>query len=175
MNCDNSRIIFILTVLSIGHTIFGISSVISMVSFSLNLDVPIADTLAFLSVLSFIFLGKCVYIDIYNYFKKGIPECDIPCHAKDNYARKKFHQFFSKNEKGDCPPEKDHTNLRLDKICNITPMLTCSEPEEMTLFFNRKIQYILFNSILLIMLSVKYGFKQYLPLFIIWIIITFPA
>jgi hypothetical protein len=166
----NKRIIILLSVLVIIHSIFGIASVTTMLTFFYDKDIPIADYLSGLSVISFIFFNKCLAIDIYDYCKGDINPEKLPEYCKDNYIRKKIHKLNG------CDFSEDHTYLRLDKIKNLTPLKECSNNNgDFELFFNRKIQYIVFNIILTIILAVKYKIKEYLPLLLLWVFFTFPA
>lgn len=163
---ERRAIIAILTTLVILHTVFGLAGIVSMVSFFFSLNFPVADYLSILSVISFLLCQRCVAIDAYD-FVKGDCE-DLPDYAKDNYFRKKIHNF-----KG--TQSVDYTHLRLDILENLEPLKACGDPAEYALFFNRKVQYIVFNTILLLVLAIKYGKKEYLPLYMLWIFSTFPA
>lgn len=168
MEAEEERrvIIVILTIFVILHTIFGLAGVVSMISFFIGMNFPIADYLSILSVISFLVCQRCVAIDAYD-FVKGDCE-DLPEYACDNFFRKKIHNF-----KG--TQSVDYTRLRLDILENLEPLEVCANPEEFRLFFNRKVQYIVFNTILLLVLAIKYNKKQYLPLYMLWIFATFPA
>jgi hypothetical protein len=163
---QRQTVIIVLTFLVILHTVFGLAGVVSMVSFFFDKDFPIADCLSILSVISYILCQRCVAIDAYDYAKGT--EQNLPDHARDNYFRKKIHNFRGTQS-------VDYTHLRLDILDNLEPLKVCANPEEFSLFFNRKVQYIVFNTILLLVLSIKYGKKQYLPLYMLWIFATFPA
>ena len=152
--------IVLLTAIVIFHTIVGLGSVGAMISYSINENYPIFDLLAFLSIISFLLFKRCIAIDIYSIFKEGIPDSEIPDYAKDNYFRSIIHGTR------DSP---DHTHLRLDILDNIKGI------SDSNLFFNRKAQYIIFNTVLVMLLSTKYNFKFLLPLFLAWVLYTFPA
>ena len=166
MEEERRVIIVILTIFVILHTAFGLAGIVSMVSFFLSMNFPAADYLSMLSVISFLLCRRCIAIDIYR-LVKGDSE-NLPDYAKDNYFRKKIHNF-----KG--TQSIDYTHLRLDILENLEPLKACENPEEYALFFNRKVQYIVFNTILLLVLAIKYNKKQYLPLYMLWIFMTFPA
>jgi hypothetical protein len=159
-------VIAILVFLVISHTIFGLAGIVSMVSFFVGGDFPVADYLSFLSVFSYLICQRCVAIDAYDYVKADTE--NLPDYAKDNYFRKKIHNF-----KG--TQSVDYTHLRLDILSNLEPLKVCLNPDEFSLFFNRKVQYIVFNTILLLALAVKYDKKQYLILYMLWVFWTFPA
>lgn len=168
MKMEEETVIYVLALLVIVHTLVGLASVASMVSFCFNKNIPYVDFLAFLSVISFLLCNKCLSIDFYEFCKGDLTPEEIPDFAKDNYLRKKIHNFNGTQS-------TDYTHLRLDKINNLEPLMDCDDPELYKLFFNRKVQYIVFNSIMALMLSVKYNKKEYFPLFMIWVFMTFPA
>jgi hypothetical protein len=165
---NRQTIIGILVFLVISHTIFGLAGIVSMVSFFVGGNFPVADYLSFLSVFSYLICQRCVAIDAYDYVKADTETENLPDYAKDNYFRKKIHNF-----KG--TQSVDYTHLRLDILSNLEPLKVCLDPEEFSLFFNRKVQYIVFNTILLLALAVKYDKKQYLILYMLWVFWTFPA
>ena len=165
---EERNIFIILAFLVILHTIIGLASVGTMLSFFFNKNIPYIDSLAFLSVISFLLCKRCLFIDIYDYFKGDIDPEDLPDYSKDNYFRKKMHNFNGSQS-------VDYTYLRLDILDNLDPLKKCIDPGQYRLFFNRKVHYIIFNTILTLILAVKYDKKQYLPLFLIWVFATFPA
>lgn len=166
MEEERRVIIVILTIFVILHTVFGLAGIVSMVSFFLSMNFPAADYLSMLSVFSFLVCQRCVAIDAYDCVKGDTQ--DLPDYAKDNYFRKKIHNF-----KG--TQSVDYTHLRLDILENLEPLKACRDPKEYSLFFNRKVQYIVFNTILLLVLAIKYNKKEYLPLYMLWVLFTFPA
>jgi hypothetical protein len=154
--------ILILSSLVIIHTVVGLGSVGAMITYSLGDNYPIFDILAFFSIISFLIFRRCIAIDIYDLFKEGIPDSEIPDYARDNYFRKMIHSYSDSES-------IDFTHLRLDILDNIKGISDCH------LFFNRKAQYIIFNTVLVMILSTKYSFKFLLPLFLSWVLIVFPA
>ena len=152
--------IFLLTIIVISHTIVGLGSVGSMITYSINENYPILDILAFLSIVSFLLFKRCIAIDIYDIFKEGIPDSEIPDYARDNYFRNIIHLN---------PGAIDYTHMRLDILDNIKGISECN------LFFNRKAQYIIFNTVLVMLLTTKYHFKFLLPVFLSWVLFTFPT
>lgn len=165
---EREIIIIILTFLVLLHTIIGFASVAAMLSFFFSKNIPYVDSLALLSVISFLICKQCLSIDIYDYFKGSLGIEELPDYAKDNFFRKKIHNFNGTQS-------IDYTHLRLDKLDNLEPLKTCIDPDKYQLFFNRKVQYIIFNTVLTLILAIKYNKKEYLPLFLIWVFMTFPA
>jgi hypothetical protein len=154
--------IFLLTICVIMHTIFGIGSVATMLTFSFREHYIIFDFLALCSVISFLIFKRCLAIDIYEFIKGDLEDSEIPFYAKDNFFRKLIHNFNDTQT-------IDYTYKRLDILDNISEISDCH------LFFNRKVQYILFNTVLILILGVKYRVEFLLPLFMAWVMITFPA
>lgn len=165
---QEDTVIYLLAFLVILHTFVGLASVAAMLSFFLGFNLPYVDFLALLSVISFLICNKCLSIDLYEICKGTLEDHKIPDYARDNYFRKKMHNFNGTQS-------VDYTNLRLDKLNHIEPLINCDDPELQKLFFNRKVQYIIFNIILAVILAVKYNKKEYLPLLLIWVFVTFPA
>ncbi len=151
-----------LTLLVIIHSIFCVSGSLFLLSFAFNKDIKILDILVLFTIISFIVFRRCIMVDIYNFFKKGVK--NIPDYAKDNYPRKMLKKMLGKKI-----PDKDLTPLRLDIISNICPLVGEKE-ENIKKFFNRKIEYLLFNIILTTVFLIKYNLQKFIPLLAVWVI-----
>lgn len=150
------------------HSIIGISSFIFILFYSLNIHNSFIDLLAIIIVISFILYKKCIAIDIYEDIYSLDNNHNIPDYAKDNFVRQTIVKLFDLNS-----DNTDYTNLRLDRINNLNPMLNITDNEYITIMFNRKIHYICINIILTVLLITKYNLHFLLPVFIIWFFSTF--
>ena len=159
----------ILTTLVVIHSIIGISSILFILLYAFSINVPIITTAVICIVLSFIIFRRCIHIDIYEYVRDG--EDDIPDYAQDNYIRKLIQKILLKE------PErcKNLTDLRLDIIGNVEPLLLCDTKHDMIDICNYRIHYIVINVILIILLMLKYKLKQFLPLFLLWFFVVFKV
>lgn len=155
--------VILLSILVLFHSIVSLSSFGFIVAFSLGYDSKILDILAASIVISFLIMGRCVAIDIYEYFKKD--RCELPRIAKDNFLR---NLILGKKD-------KDLTSLRLDIINNNKPLVEAENEALVDKFLNRKIHYIGINLILAVLLCVKYKQSKLVMLLIPWILINFPA
>ena len=150
------------------HSIIGISSFIFILFYSLNIHNSFIDLLAICIVISFIIYKNCIDIDIYEDIYSLDNNHDIPDYAKDDFIRKYIVKIFNLDT-----DNTDYTNLRLDKLTNLRPMLNISNNQNITTLFNRKIHYICINIILSVLLITKYNLQYLLPCLIIWFFSTF--
>jgi len=155
-----------LTIIVLVHILFSLSTLVFIVLHSLNLENRIITALALSTALSFVICKRCIAIDIYEYFRDG--ETDLPSMARDNFFRTIVQKILNSRFR------EDLTTLSLDIIDNVIPMAETSGEDHIRLFLNRKIHYILLNSILIIVLLEKFNLVQLLPLFIGWIFYSFP-
>lgn len=164
MNDSPSHVeIGVLSILVVIHSIFIISSTLSIVVFSLGKSYLIIDILAAFIVLSFLLCRRCVFIDIYEYVKADIHHANLPDIAKDNYYINRIKKAISK--KTGKKRSKGLYKERLDIISNIKDLDSVK--------FNHKMHYIIVNIILSVILIVKVNVKL-LPLLITWLFMVFP-
>lgn len=160
--------IYMLTLLSILHTILGLLFIVFIFINSFNINIPIIDFLVALIPVSFILFNKCVHLDFYE-FIKGDNQDDLPEYTRDGY-------FFSKLQKMLFGKEiisktKQH---KLYDAKDIEPLCNSNDPEIIKVIFNEKIHYIVSSIIIMILLLTKYNMKKFIPFFVLWFYMTFP-
>ena len=159
----------VLTMIVIFHSIFGISSILCIVFYSLGIHSSIVDILSLCNVMSMILYNKCVAIDIYETVRDGYD--DIPEIAKDNYLRKSIVSIFKNT---DFRHQEDYTKLRLDILSNMSPFIDTDCEISLKKFFTRKLHYIVINILICTVLIIKYKYKHLLPVILGWIFFIFP-
>ncbi len=160
--------VVLLSISVIIHSFFGIASLITIITYSFSKNLLLFDILSSINVLSLLIFKKCLAVDIYECIR-GDTE-NLPDIAKDNFLRNKIVSLFKDNS----GTVEDFTQLRLDKIDNLTPLINSTDTSYFTKMYNRKHHYLLINIILMIILLTKYNMKKFIPLIIIWIFTIFP-
>ena len=147
------------------HSVLGVSSILFIILYAFERDVPFITYMAIAIAVSFIIFRRCILIDIYEFFRDGA--IDLPGYAKDNYIREKFQKLFRIK---DC---RDLTEYRLDILSNTSPMIGCKDSKDIQELHNYKIHYIVINIIIVVILLIKYNLKSLLPLLLIWFFSVF--
>jgi hypothetical protein len=168
MTICNSKI-FLLTLIVIGHVFFSASSILFILLYSLGINSVVVDALALGTVISFLIFRRCIAIDIYEYVRGG--DTEIPDFARDNFFRKCIQGLLNRENHR----KVDMTHHRLDILENIFPIVETCDTETVEMMLNRKNHYIIINIIMAVILLVKYNLKQFLPLLIVWLFLTFPV
>ena len=121
---------------------------------------------------AFIIFNRCILIDLYDYIKDldNIKDL-IPEYAKDNFIRNKIKNFFSSKQYSS---DIDYTQYRLDILNNVLPMKLLKDIRLLENMYNHKIQYVLANIVLIILLLCKYNLHRCIPILVIWIIKQYP-
>lgn len=163
------KIIF-MTMMSIVHLLVGLSTILFILLYSLGIDISIVTLSATMVALSFVIFRRCIQIDIYEYIKgfdNNLPDC-----CKDGWIFKKIQEFLFNKD----PNNSGHfSTQRLDILSNLNPFLNTDNFDVIDGIHNERIHYIVINSVLAILLLVKYNLKEYIPLFLIWFFTIFPV
>lgn len=146
-----------LFILSLFHSLLGISTLIFFMLFSFGIHNTFIDILVAGIVISFVLTQRCIHIDFTDVIQnQQSEELEIPSYCEDG--------FIFKNVLGIQNYLKEH---RLD-------ILSQDLPSTHTHIFNTKIHYIVTNILLLIILLIKYEQQKFIPLFLVWFYMTFP-
>lgn len=158
-----------LILMVITHSIFSLSSLLFIIAFALDKDVPFLNSVVAITVISFIFFNRCIAIDAYEYIRNGRE--DLPSVAEDNLARNILKTFTrSKNKNKDKKKKfKKNKSLRLDIIKNIKPIVECNDHSLVMKFISRKMHYIVINIILTVIFLIKLEKQKYIPFLILWL------
>jgi hypothetical protein len=157
----------LLTIMSFAHTLLTFIIIINIVLYSFDINVPLFDFFTALVPISFILFKKCAHLDLHNYIKSD----DIfPEYTEDTY-------FFSKIQKMFFGKELiNRSSIDIYKgaiVGDITSFVELSDKEIIKNIFNEKIQYIVINCIIIIILLTKYKQKKFIPVFLIWFFSVF--
>ena len=173
----NSIDIFILTILSLFHSLFSLSSTLFILLTPFNVNSGILNGMVIFVVLTFILFRRCIAVDIYDTISDlaQVDYADLPNMAKDNYLKKSLQCSLS----GDQPDiikkkmKKGLRHLRLDIIESVKPLMNCRNEVKMKKMYNHRLHYILINIILCVMLMYKFKCIKFMPLLIVWIFYNF--
>lgn len=159
--------IYLLSALVLVHGLFSVSTISNILLYSLGRHSVTLDILSAIVVFSFVIFKRCIMIDIYEYFRDG--ETNLPRMAKDNYVREELKSITKRKQK-----EKDLTPLRLDIITNIIPLLKVDNKDDFMKLYSRKINYMVINVIIAVILCIKYKIKYLIPGLLVWLFSMFP-
>jgi hypothetical protein len=157
--------IAMLTTIVMAHILFSLSTLVFLLLYSVKIDNSLVTGIATTTATSFVICKRCVAVDIYEFVRGG--ETELPSVAKDNFFRKNIQKLLNSST-------EDLTPLRLDIIENVGPL--CVAPVEearVRLLLNRKIQYIVINSLVIVLLLEKYKMTYLISLFVLWIFYSF--
>ena len=163
--------IFLLQFSVIVHVIFQLACIIFIVTTSLKSHhSSLIDLLVSCVVISFLLFKRCILIDIYDYikYKDNLIE-NLPYTTNDNFLRHMLKKGINSTEDLDV----DYTQFRLDIIDNLDPMHLLNDKKLYKNMFYHKMQYILINIILILMLIYKYNLYFLIPLLIGWLLSIF--
>jgi hypothetical protein len=125
------------------------------------------DTISVLVPISFILFTRCIQNDIQDYIKGD--DTLSPC-TEDNYFSSKLQKLFLGKEVFFKDYVKDY---KRGHIHDVKHFVELKDPKIIKDIFTERVQYIVINCILVIILLSKYNYKQFIPLFLIWFFITF--
>ena len=168
--------LFLLKSSAISHTYFTIGSITFIVANSIGISSSILDLAAILTFCSFFFFRRCVMIDIYNGIKEDVEEMNLPFLARDSSTRellKKFTRKFVKPKQNPVDEDKIHS-MRLDVLKNVDPFVQEDDHPTIKDMYNRKIQYIVGNIILGMVIISKYNLNKLTMVLVAWLLYTFP-
>ena len=157
----------LLVIVVMGHILFSLSTLVFLLLYSANIENRFVTGVATTTATSFIVCKRCIAVDLYEFVRNG--ETDLPSIAKDNFFRKNIQKLFN------TPSTEDLTPLRLDILDNVVPFCDSTEESRLRLFLNRKIQYILGNSLVIVLLLERYGLRYLISLFVLWIFYSFSV
>lgn len=165
---------FLLTSVAIIHSIFTIAIILFIILTPFGYSFLLLNCLIFIHVFAFIFFRRCVMTDIYDFFieKSGLVEHELPFMAKDNFIRD-YIKSFIRGKKKSKKKKKSFKHLRLDIIKNVSPFLNCHDEKYFKLIYNNKMQYIVINIIIVVMLLYKYNLQKLIPLLLAWVFTEF--
>ena len=92
--------------------------------------------------------------------------------AKDNFIRD-YIKSLIRGKKIQIKKKKSFKHLRLDIIKNVKPFLNCKDEKYFKLIYNNKIQYIVINIIVVMMIIYKYDLQKLIPLLLTWVFTEF--
>jgi hypothetical protein len=165
---------FLLTLVAVIHSIFTVAIISFVVLTPFGYSFYLLNILIFLHVFAFIFFRRCVMTDIYDFFieKSGLVENELPYMAKDNFVRD-YIKSLIRGKKISKSKKKSFKHLRLDVIKNVKPFLNCKDEKYFKLIYNNKIQYIVINIIIVMMMIYKYNLQKLIPLLLAWVFTEF--